>query len=246
VSQGSPGGNQGVLHFVLFGIPVRIQPLFWLVALLLGSQSQDLQEILIWIVALFLGILWHELGHAAVVRSFGFYPWILLYGMGGLTSYNTAHGLRTARLTPLRQILISLAGPMAGFLLAAIVVGAIIVAGHGRGLEMDLGGSMVIDLYYVDPNHLRLMFFINKLFFICIVWGLVNLLPIYPLDGGQIARQIFLAANPNRGYYWSLVVSLISATSMAIIGGLIWQSMWIAILFGYMAYMNYMVLQSNS
>ena len=27
-----------------------------------------------------------------------------------------------------------------------------------------------------------------------ILWGLVNLLPVYPLDGGQIARELFTLA----------------------------------------------------
>ena len=77
---------------------------------------------LCWVVAVFLSVLVHEMGHALAIRALGVQPWITLYGMGGLTSH------RGGRLPPKTQILVSLAGPAAGFALAADRGGA----GQGR------------------------------------------------------------------------------------------------------------------
>ena len=50
-------------------------------------------------------------------------------------------------------------------------------------------------------------------------WGLLNLLPVYPLDGGQIARELFLARRPEDGLERSLRLSmwaaLLAAAGMA-------------------------------
>ena len=39
---------------------------------------------------------------------------------------------------------------------------------------------------------------IGDLLQVNILWGLMNLLPIYPLDGGQIARELFTLSNPRQ------------------------------------------------
>ena len=76
------------LNFHLFGIPVRICPWFWVAAVLLGSRSPGPVSLLIWVAAMLVSILVHELGHAAVLRRFGFPTWITLYGFGGLTGHD--------------------------------------------------------------------------------------------------------------------------------------------------------------
>ena len=83
-----PGPTQGDLHFKLLGMPIRIHPLFWLIAVILGANSGGATEVLIWVAAVLVSILIHELGHALVIRAFGFHPWIVLYGIGGLTIHN--------------------------------------------------------------------------------------------------------------------------------------------------------------
>ena len=71
---------------------------------------------------------------------------------------------------------------------------------------------------WVKFQNLRLADFLNKVFLISVVWGLVNLLPIYPLDGGQIAREIALWLTPREGIRYSLVLSIIAAVGMAAFG----------------------------
>ena len=67
------------------------------------------------------------------------------------------------------------------------------------------------------PNE-HLADLINNLFWICVLWGVVNLLPIYPLDGGQIAREILLKFNPRDGIRQSLMLSILAAGAMALFG----------------------------
>ncbi|OHB72131.1 MAG: hypothetical protein A2V70_07430 [Planctomycetes bacterium RBG_13_63_9] len=236
---GEPARTQADLNFSLFGIPVRVHPFFWLISVLLGASNNDVRGLLSWVVAVFVSILLHELGHALVMRVFGFRPSITLYGMGGFASYNDSSGYGSAQLHPLRQILICLAGPGAGFLLAAAVVGAVVLSGR----PVALNGPWIV----TGPiGSFAFTLFIGQLLFINILWGLVNLLPVYPLDGGQIAREILLQINAREGIRLSLMLSVFTAVAMAVYGLTQWQSVWVALLFGYMAYTSYTTLQAYS
>jgi len=230
---GEPARTQGDLNFAIFGIPVRIHPFFWLVGLLLGMDN-NVQGMIIWIAALFLCILVHELGHALVLKAFGVYSWITLYGMGGLASYDPGQARRAGADGTLKQIAISAAGPGAGFLLAALVAGGVFLAAiAGTNLLNPKGGPLGI-------HYLAL--FIRSVLFICIVWGIVNLLPIYPLDGGQISREIFLRILPRTGIYHSLMLSIFTGGGLALFG-LMHTQYFVAILFGYLAFSSYQALQ---
>src|ERR1043166_8856978 len=81
-------------------------------------------DLMIWVAVVFVSILIHELGHALVARAHGWQPWITLYGMGGLASYQpTRHDTRS-------QILISAAGPAAGFAFIAVILAIVHASGH--------------------------------------------------------------------------------------------------------------------
>src|SRR5262249_39526220 len=47
-------------------------------------------------------------------------------------------------------------------------------------------------------------------------WPLLNLLPIWPLDGGQITREVFEAASPGNGTLRALWVSLVLAAVISV------------------------------
>jgi Zn-dependent protease len=55
-----------------------------------------------------------------------------------------------------------------------------------------------------------------NLFFINFFWGLINLLPVYPLDGGQISRDGLSYLSPRNGYRLSLGISFLIAAVLAI------------------------------
>jgi Zn-dependent protease len=215
--------------------------MFWLVGAVLGYNLGSLPDVAIWILALFISILGHEMGHAVVARAFGFHPWIVLYGMGGLTAYGPSQTYRAAHLTAGRSILISLAGPVAGFLLAAAAAGAIVLAGHGENLHF-IGWRAMRPVVF-GLGHQRLDQFVNDLFFVCLFWGLINLLPVFPLDGGQIARTLLVAAHPAGGYRASLVLSVLVAGGLAFIGAVQWHDLFFALLFGLLAYESLTLLK---
>jgi stage IV sporulation protein FB len=52
------GSTPGELRFTILGIPVRVHPMFWLMALVLGIHSSNPIELLAWILAVFVGF-WH-------------------------------------------------------------------------------------------------------------------------------------------------------------------------------------------
>jgi Zn-dependent protease len=183
------------------------------------------------------------LGHAGAMRACGFRPSIKLYGMGGLTSYNQSQFAAGVRLRPLDQIAIALAGPVAGFVLAGVVCGGMFLSGHrpdvhvGLPYGIDIGPAEMIG----SPP---LTWLIGDVLFISVFWGLVNLLPVYPLDGGQIAREVLLWLNPREGIGQSLLLSTVVATLLAVCGLVLWRSYLTAFFFGYLAFQSYATLHA--
>jgi membrane-associated protease RseP (regulator of RpoE activity) len=252
---GEPAPSQGDLHFRLLGLPIRIHPFFWIVAVILGANRGGVPEILIWVTAVFISILIHELGHALVIKAYGFRPWIVLYGMGGLACHDPAENYNSKANTPLGQISISFAGPLAGFILAAVLLGVLYLAGFQHQISYEPPLSLrpywvdvtsVVDLLNGRVELTRRAEFVNDIFFISIFWGLLNLLPIYPLDGGHIIREILLYVNPRDGIQQSLILSIFTAALFAVFGLMKLHDYYIAIFFAFMAYESFMALQAYS
>jgi Zn-dependent protease len=249
---GEPSATQADLHFRLFGFPVRVHPFFWVVAVLLGMGGgrADPKDVLVWVAIVFVSILIHEMGHASLQRYYGGHPWITLHGFGGLASCND--GPRS----PGRRILILLAGPGAGFLLAAILIAAIKLTGHNLGfgklsnlLHADwLDAGVLIQplgplaVYFQPVQSPILNEVIAKLLEVNIMWGVINMLPVYPLDGGQIARELFHLQNPRAGTVQALQLSAGTAVLIAAYA-LLNQRFYLALLFGYLAYLNFQSIQ---
>jgi len=235
---GEPSRTPYDLNFVLFGIPVRVHPLFWLIGLLLGPHRSGGPAILAWMLAFFIGILGHEWGHDLVIRRQGGQPWIVLYGLGGLAFGNRASG-------GWPQIAVSAAGPAAGFLMAALVAAGVAASGHR--VEVLLGAPLLV-LAQVGEivGSAALTQWINSFFFVTIVYGVLNLLPIYPLDGGQIARELFVMALGRDGVRHSLILSMITAGTLAAAAAVFWHLFVLALFFGYFAYASFAALQSMS
>ena len=156
------------MRFNLLGIPVRVQPIFWLVAVMLGlpggTSQRELAELAIWIAVLFVSILAHELGHAMAMRAYGRSAQIELWGLGGLTHWGPG-----PPVTPGKDIVVSLAGPGAGLLLGAIVFA---IASNVPPADGSLAAELVRQALWVNVG-----------------WGIVNLIPVLPLDGGHVLES---------------------------------------------------------
>lgn len=210
------------LRFSLFGIPVRVHPFFWIAWLVMGWTPHEPNLMLIWVLCAFISILVHELGHALTAQHFGWPPHIVLYAFGGYASFQPTWGHSTAR-----SILVSFAGPWAGFMLYAVVIGIQKLLVHQgvplSGLAMDAFWAMkMINLW----------------------WGVVNLLPVYPLDGGQISRAALSHWRPYNGVDVSLKLSLITAIGVALLAYRFHQTN-AALLFGVLAFENFQMLQGG-
>lgn len=218
---GVPENTAYDVRFRLFGVPVRVHPFFWLITLLLGSNSMqdNPSHVLVWIGSVFVSILVHEFGHALMAIVFGAYPSVVLYGMGGLCYYEDID-----RQGPWQRIAVLFCGPGAGFLFLGLIWGTYIALGQPT-------------LSPIGDDILYVLTFIN------LAWGILNLFPIWPMDGGQISVTVLSMINRRNGRRWAHVVSLLCAGALAI-----WMvslhQYWIAFLFGYFAFSNYQVLET--
>ena len=172
------------IQFSLFRIPIRIHLWFWLMALWLWTlnSEQGWAGLVIWVVIVFQGILMHELGHALVGRVFGRQPRIELVALGGLTWWE-----QREPMSPGRSLLVSAAGPAVGIFVGSLAL-----------VLMDA-------LRVPDPSLGRYAF--HSLIFVNLGWGLLNLLPVLPLDGGNIVASLMELMAPSRGRLLACYVS---------------------------------------
>ena len=229
------------LKFQVAGVPIRIHPGFWIAGFALGFDQRDPRYTLIWVVVLLISILWHEMGHALASKWQRIRPSVVLYWMGGLC-YGDRNRLHTSG-----RLAVILGGPGAGLILALLtgIFGAIalgltwvddlaIVGLLGPGDELEalakFRGNTLVYWFY------RGMLFFNG------GWTLVNLLPIWSLDGGQFLGEVLT----QRGQVWGMkithTVSLVTAGAVAIWGASE-RNWFIAIFFGFFAFSNYQGLQ---
>ena len=244
----SPPPTRFDLNFSIAGIPIRVHPMFWLLAAFLGSGSGDFAQILIWVFIVFFSILIHELGHAFAFRRYGQDSYIVLHFMGGLTipdSVRWGNDRVNVSLSPNQQIFISLAGPFAGFIFASLVIGGVIFLGGSIVVNFLLGFIPVPQLASLPFGNTALRIFIAMLLWVNVFWGLINLLPVFPLDGGQVARNVLIQYDPWDGARKSLWVSVITGGLVAIAAWVFLNSIYMAILFGMLAFQSYQALNSR-
>jgi stage IV sporulation protein FB len=236
-----PPPSQGDVHFSLLGFPVRIHPYFWLMMILLSGLNVDPVFFMTWVAAVLLCILLHELGHALVMRAYGYDASIVLYSFGGLAIPRAGrYGFRNAG--PWGQILICLAGPGSGFLLAALLaLGLHYLGGYPVFFLEDSWRDIVPRVLL--PNRV-VDDFVFQVFYISVWWGLVNLLPVFPLDGGQVALQVFTLLHPQDAMRQALILSVIVGGLMCFVAFVQWHSVYVGILFLWLTYSSFSALQS--
>ena len=238
------------LRFRLLGIPARVHPLFWLTSALLGGitrESIDLPAVLTWIGCLFVSILIHEYGHALMDKRFHGEPSVLLYGLGGLC-YPSGHE------TPGQKLAVLLAGPGAGFLFCGIVFAATSLL---FGISSSEHLAVAVRSLGLNPNRVDFLSALSRLpsetgieiywnlVRINLMWGLVNLLPIYPLDGGQSAQVIWKLRDRREGARRSHILSLVTAGILGVVAFCLNRDdFFLPFFFGILALLNYQILHS--
>jgi stage IV sporulation protein FB len=232
-----PESRSGDWAFRLFRIQVRVKFWFWIATVLL-SGTGDAKALMIWMAVCFVSILLHEFGHVWAFRLFGTDAETVLYGWGGLAIPDRCPRGRLA------TFVVSLAGPVAGFCLAALAfavarsVGAVIQWRFYMFLPS-------ISAWPATPTPASYYWYVllNDVLHVNFYWGLINLLPVYPLDGGQAARALFEQRNPYRGRRHSLICSAAVAGAIAL-SGVILGSTFRLIVFGVLAVSSLQALET--
>lgn len=202
------------LRFRLGRIPIEVDPLFWLMAVVMGSNLRG-PAIVLWVLVVFVSVMVHELGHAFASIAFGARARIKLHSMGGLT-------FPDRKLKRSHEILMTLAGPFAGFALAAIAYG---VRAQFPSVYMSPNGWMLLSLL-VSVNFW---------------WGVINLLPVPTLDGGHVA----LALGGPR-YHHAVRVLAVVVAGVVVAWSVSEGSMYRAVLFGVLGYQNLQVITGTA
>lgn len=173
------------LHLHLGDVPVRIELGFFLVAALLGASLGTVKGVAVWVTVVFVSVLVHELGHAVAMRLSGVSSRIVLHGMGGLTIPAGAIRSRSKRIG------VDLAGPLSGLFLLGVPA-----VWLSRTLESPSYDVELVLLSVVWVN---------------VAWSLVNLLPILPLDGGNVTKEVLDVITGEQGEVPARVVSIVVA-----------------------------------
>ena len=206
----NPEGS--VRLFRVAGIQVYLHWSWFLVAGYVVVNRQGLYSSLAWNLAeylsLFLIVLLHEFGHSFACRQVGgTADRIVLWPLGGVAYVN-------APARPKATLWSIAAGPLVNVLLIPLLMGTIYVAG-AQGL-LDRSPDLA--------NFLRNLQLIN---FLLLVF---NILPIYPLDGGQILHSLlWFPLGRSRSLFAATIVGFFGIAVLA--GYAVWnQSLWMGIM----------------
>lgn len=207
-----PQSTPGTIQFPLGPFPVLVRPSFWLVMAIFGGLGMSGTRFLVsWILVAFVCVLVHELGHAVIGRVFGASAWIELHSFGGLTHHDRA-------LSRWRDVLMAAAGPGFGFILGAICWYLLRQAPRGSLMRLALDQAVFINFY----------------------WGLLNLLPVLPLDGGRVMAGVLGPSRRRAARTFAIAISVIVvAWSVAN------RQTYLAIMFALFAFQNFQALNQE-
>ncbi len=150
----------------LAGVPITIS--FWYLIIVAWNGLRSGPEVgVLWFIALTISLLVHEFGHAMFAKRYRLNPSVRLEIWGGSCAHERAD-------SDAEDAMILIAGPAAGMLLGLTLWGI-------RWLLLRFS----VEAYLSSPViilGLKFMIYVN------VFWTLINLLPIWPLDGGRLFR----------------------------------------------------------
>lgn len=207
-----------------FGYDIDVQPGFLILlgiyALFMLQWQLPLWAIASWCAVVYWSIVIHEVGHAAACTRVNVPVLeVALHGFGG----HVRHPVTNAR----NQLFISLAGPFAGFALGipALVLSWYVIPSLG----LDVGPvirRVLSDIVWVNVG-----------------WGILNLMPMKPLDGGNALHALLSMRMPGpTAYRISCQAGIVCGVGVAVAGYVFGFSL-IPLIGLYAAYMNYQMLR---
>lgn len=203
--------------FTLAHVPVSVSP--WYLLLLVYLTWRNPGQGLVLAACITISLLAHEFGHALMAKRFKLQPQILLHGFGGLTGHERARSDRD-------EALIIAAGPFAGLALGGIVYAV------ARFATIESMGLRVALEYFIWIN---------------LVWSIFNLLPMWPMDGGQLMRiGASRLLKPARGERFTHIVSIIVIALVALGSYFVQFGPMMMIILAMTAFQNFQALSQGS
>lgn len=196
---GAFAGAEIWLHWSLLLLLLYV---FWMVR---PRGPADLLFALVLFALLCISVALHELGHVVAAHSQGIQArGVVLWAVGGLTT------LSRPASPPRAALIIYAAGPLVNLLLAGLIAlwQLLMAMFGGPHWALDLANRLDSDL------PLQLAALAAGLGRLNLLLGLINLIPVYPLDGGQIGRALL---EIGVGIRWANRLTL--AVSLPLAGG---------------------------
>lgn len=211
-----------MLKFRLGAVPVAVHLSFLVLALFGWMRYGTAVYTAAWTVGVFFAILAHESGHAFTARGFGARGVrIMLFAFGGATTYPV-----TTKMTPGKRFLISAAGSAVGIATGAVLM----VVGANQGwFDLDFGGWP--PYRRINPDFLSVMVvgYVEAALF----WGILNWLPMRPLDGGQMVHSFLEMVAPSIAEPATKAVSLAIGVPVIVLA-LANQQIFVAMIVGFL------------
>lgn len=215
--------SRPIYLFTLKEIPVFVD--VWYLGLMgyyLFLSGGGLQLSLIWCVCVTLSLLIHEFGHGLVARHYSLKPQVMLHAFGGLCSHDRAQRDR-------HDVWIIAAGPGIELVFGGLIWGA---------REMILHTAPAFFVQYPLAWTVA-----HYLIYINVFWALVNLVPLFPLDGGQLFRiGLMKLLKPLRAERIVAVVGI----ALCVVGVIVWPTPLIAIICLFLGIENLRVLRGDT
>ncbi len=179
-----------MVRFRLLGVPVGVHWSFGFVAVL-GLGVYEGWELAAWTAAVFVAVMLHESGHAFVARALGAQvEGITLFALGGLTTWRAVRPI-----SPGRRFVIAAAGSAVG------IAAGLAVLGLGR-------------LGFLDGVPSLGFVFLQAFVWAGLGWGILNWIPVLPLDGGHMMESLLAIVAPRRAVVIAKGVSLVVGVAL--------------------------------
>ncbi len=217
---------RGFQIFTLANIPVFVSPMYLLLLGYYAFMVGDPMEAFIWIAVVTVSLLVHEFGHALVSKHYDLEPQVLLHGFGGLCMHKQAK-------RDLHDVWIIIAGPGVGIAFALLVGG------------VELGLALAAP--HVLENSRQLTLLLTYSWYVGFVWNFVNLVPLWPLDGGQLFRLGAVRwLGARRGEQVTHILGIVLAVVAGIISYRLFSGFLMPMLCLFLGWENYSAMQRGS